>query len=223
MRPDAIIATGRSDYPNQVNNALCFPYIFRGALDVGATTINEAMKVACVHAIAELARREMSDIAAKAYGDQQLEFGPDYLIPQPFDPRLLVSLAPAVAQAAMDSGVATRPITDMPAYSERLNQFVFRTGLLMKPVFERAQGRLRRIVYAEGEEDTILRAVQHLVDESLAKPILIGRPAVIERAHPAPGPAHPRRRSISNCPTSTPIRATTNTGIISTASTSAAA
>ncbi|HXR63161.1 MAG TPA: NADP-dependent malic enzyme [Rudaea sp.] len=181
VRPDAIIATGRSDYPNQVNNALCFPYIFRGALDVGATTINEAMKVACVHAIAALARREMSDIAAKAYGDRQLEFGPEYLIPQPFDPRLLVSLAPAVAQAAMDSGVATRPITDMPAYCERLNQFVFRTGLLMKPVFDRAKSDPRRVVYAEGEEDTILRAVQHLVDENMARPILIGRPAVIER------------------------------------------
>ena len=181
VRPDAIIATGRSDYPNQVNNALCFPYIFRGALDVGATTINEAMKVACVHAIAALARREMSDIAAKAYGDQQLEFGPDYLIPQPFDPRLLVSLTPAVAQAAMDSGVATRPIADMPAYCERLTQFVFRTGLLMKPIFDRAKADRKRVVYAEGEEDTILRAVQHLVDENMALPILIGRPAVIER------------------------------------------
>ena len=181
VRPDAIIATGRSDYPNQVNNALCFPYIFRGALDVGATTINEAMKVACVHAIAALARREMSDVAARAYGDQQLEFGPDYLIPQPFDPRLLVSLAPAVAQAAMDSGVATRPIADMPAYIEQLNTFVFRTGLLMKPVFDRAKAELKRIAYAEGEEDTILRAVQHLVDEHMARPILIGRPAVIER------------------------------------------
>jgi malate dehydrogenase (oxaloacetate-decarboxylating)(NADP+) len=181
VRPDAIIATGRSDYPNQVNNALCFPYIFRGALDVGATTINEAMKVACVRAIADLARRELSDIAARAYGDQQLEFGPEYLIPQPFDPRLLVSLAPAVALAAMESGVATRPIADMPAYCERLNQFVFRTGLLMKPVFDRAKSDLKRIVYAEGEEDTILRAVQHLVDERLARPILIGRPAVIER------------------------------------------
>ena len=180
VRPDAIIATGRSDYPNQVNNALCFPYIFRGALDVGATTINEPMKVACVHAIAELARREVSDIAARAYGDQQLTFGAEYLIPQPFDPRLLVSLAPAVAQAAMDSGVATRPITNMPAYAERLSQFVFRTGLLMKPVFERARADPKRVVYAEGEEDTILRAVQHLVDEGMAKPILVGRPAVIE-------------------------------------------
>ena len=179
-RPDAIIATGRSDYPNQVNNALCFPYIFRGALDVGATTINEAMKIACVHAIAELARRELTDIAARAYGDQQLSFGPDYLIPQPFDPRLLASLAPAVAKAAMDSGVATRPIADLCAYAEHLNQFVFRTGLVMKPVFERAKADLKRVVYAEGEQDTILRAVQNVVDDGLAKPILIGRPAVIE-------------------------------------------
>jgi malate dehydrogenase (oxaloacetate-decarboxylating)(NADP+) len=180
-RPDAIIATGRSDYPNQVNNALCFPYIFRGALDVGATTINEAMKVACVHAIAELARREVSDVAARAYGDQLLSFGPEYLIPQPFDPRLLVSLAPAVAKAAMDSGVATRPMADLTAYRERLSQFVFRTGLVMKPVFERAKSDVKRIVYAEGEEDTILRAVQTVVDEGLARPILIGRPAVIEK------------------------------------------
>jgi malate dehydrogenase (oxaloacetate-decarboxylating)(NADP+) len=179
-RPDAIIATGRSDYPNQVNNALCFPYIFRGALDVGATTINEAMKIACVHAIAELARRELTDIAARAYGDQQLSFGPDYLIPQPFDPRLLASLAPAVAKAAMDSGVATRPIADLAAYAERLNQFVFRTGLVMKPVFERAKADVKRVVYAEGEQDTILRAVQNVVDDCLARPILIGRPAVIE-------------------------------------------
>ncbi len=181
VRPDAIIATGRSDYPNQVNNALCFPYIFRGALDVGATTINEEMKVACVHAIAGLARREMSDVAARAYGDQLLSFGPEYLIPQPFDPRLLVALAPAVAQAAMESGVATRPIVDMIAYTEKLSQFVFRTGLVMKPVFDRAKGDVKRIVYAEGEEDTILRAVQHLVDDKIARPILIGRPAIIER------------------------------------------
>ena len=181
VRGDAIIATGRSDYPNQVNNALCFPYIFRGALDVGATTINEAMKIACVYAIAELARRELTDIAARAYGDQMFTFGADYLIPQPFDPRLLVSLAPAVAKAAMESGVATRPIENMPAYCERLSQFVFRTGLLMKPVFDRAKADVKRVVYAEGEEDTILRAVQHLVDEGLARPILIGRPAVIER------------------------------------------
>ena len=149
MRPDCIIATGRSDYPNQVNNALCFPYIFRGALDVGATTINEPMKIACVHAIAELARREASDVAARAYGGQMPTFGPEYLIPQPFDPRLLVQLAPAVARAAMESGVATRPIEDLRAYHEKLNAFVFRTTLLMKPVFERAKAdpqarRLRR-------------------------------------------------------------------------------
>ncbi len=181
VRPDAIIATGRSDYPNQVNNALCFPYIFRGALDVGATTINEEMKVACVRAVADLARREMSDVAARAYGDQQLSFGREYLIPQPFDPRLLVSLAPAVAQSAMASGVATRPIADMQAYTDKLSQFVFRTSLVMKPVFDRAKSDVKRVVYAEGEEDTILRAVQNLVDDKIARPILIGRPAIIER------------------------------------------
>jgi malate dehydrogenase (oxaloacetate-decarboxylating)(NADP+) len=178
-RPDCIIGTGRSDYPNQVNNALCFPYIFRGALDVGATTINEEMKLACVRAIAELARKEASDLGA-AYSGEMPSFGPEYLIPRPFDPRLLVSLAPAVAKAAMESGVATRPITDMRAYIEKLNQFVFRTGLLMKPVFERARGELKRVVYAEGEEEVVLRAVQTVVDEGLARPILIGRPAVIE-------------------------------------------
>ena len=181
--PDAIIATGRSDYPNQVNNALCFPYIFRGALDVGATTINAQMEVACVHAIAELARREVSDVAERAYnyGDRSLTFGPDYLIPQPFDPRLLVSVAPAVARAAMESGVATKPITDLRAYTEKLSQFVFRTTTLMKPLFDRAKADIQRIVYAEGEEDVVLRAVQSVVDEGLAKPILIGRPAVIEK------------------------------------------
>ena len=175
-RPDAIVATGRSDFPNQVNNALCFPYIFRGALDVGATTINESMKLACVRAIAELARRE-----AASYGGRELCFGREYLIPQPFDPRLVVSLAPAVAQAAMDSGVATRPITDMDAYREKLTQFVFRTGLVMKPFFDRARSDLKRVVYAEGEEETVLRAVQAVVDERLARPILIGRPAVIDK------------------------------------------
>jgi malate dehydrogenase (oxaloacetate-decarboxylating)(NADP+) len=180
-RPDCIIATGRSDYPNQVNNALCFPYIFRGALDVGATTINEAMKLACVRAIAALARREASDVAAAAYGGRMVSFGPEYLIPQPFDPRLIVELAPAVAQAAMDSGIATRPITDCAAYKEKLSQFVFRTGMLMKPIFERARSSLQRVVFAEGEEETVLRAVQTVVDEGLARPILIGRPAVIER------------------------------------------
>jgi malate dehydrogenase (oxaloacetate-decarboxylating)(NADP+) len=180
VRPDCIIATGRSDYPNQVNNALCFPYIFRGALDVGATAINEPMKIACVHAIAELARREASDVAARAYGGQMPSFGPDYLIPQPFDPRLLVDLAPAVAKAAMESGVATRPIDDLRAYCEKLNAFVFRTTLLMKPVFARAKSDPKRVAYAEGEEETVLRAVQHVVDEGIALPILIGRPAVIE-------------------------------------------
>ncbi len=179
VRPDCIIGTGRSDYPNQVNNALCFPYIFRGALDVGASTINEEMKLACVRAIAELARREASDLGA-AYTGEVPSFGPEYLIPRPFDPRLLVSLATAVAKAAMDSGVATRPIEDLRAYAEKLNQFVFRTGLLMKPVFERARSDLKRVVYAEGEEEVVLRAVQTVVDEGLARPILIGRPAVID-------------------------------------------
>jgi malate dehydrogenase (oxaloacetate-decarboxylating)(NADP+) len=179
VRPDCIIATGRSDYPNQVNNALCFPYIFRGALDVGATGINEAMKTACVRAIAELARMEAGDLAG-AYGGDVPTFGPEYLIPRPFDPRLLVMLAPAVAQAAMDSGVATRPIHDMDAYKEKLGQFIYRTGLLMKPVYERARADRKRVVYAEGEEETVLRAVQTVIDERLAFPILIGRPSVIE-------------------------------------------
>ncbi len=180
-RPDCVIATGRSDYPNQVNNALCFPYIFRGALDVGATTINEAMTLACVEAIAGLARREVSDVAIRAYGGQAPHFGAEYLIPKPFDPRLLVEVAPAVAEAAMRSGVATRPLEDISAYHERLSNFVFRTGLMMKPVFERAKTDPQRVVYAEGEEDTVLRAVQTVVDEGLARPILIGRPDVIEQ------------------------------------------
>ncbi len=179
VRPDCIIATGRSDYPNQVNNALCFPYIFRGALDVGATGINEAMKTACVRAIAELARMEASDLGS-AYGDDIPSFGPDYLIPRPFDRRLLVMLAPAVAQAAMDSGVATRPIADMDAYRDKLGQFIYRTGLIMKPVYERARADRKRVAYAEGEEEIVLRAVQTVVDEHLARPILIGRPEVIE-------------------------------------------
>jgi malate dehydrogenase (oxaloacetate-decarboxylating)(NADP+) len=177
--PDCIIATGRSDYPNQVNNALCFPYIFRGALDVGATGINEAMKLACVRAIAALARMESGDLAG-AYAGESPTFGPEYLIPRPFDPRLLVMLAPAVAKAAMESGVATRPITDMEAYLEKLAQFIYRTGFIMKPVYERARADRKRVVYAEGEEETVLRAVQTVVDEKLAYPILIGRPDVIE-------------------------------------------
>ncbi|HVK53306.1 MAG TPA: NADP-dependent malic enzyme, partial [Pseudoxanthomonas sp.] len=179
VRPDVIIGTGRSDYPNQVNNALCFPYIFRGALDVGATVINEAMKVACVHAIANLARREASDLGA-AYGDDVPCFGPEYLIPRPFDPRLLVEVAAAVAQAAMDSGVALRPIEDMRGYREKLGQFVYRTSLMMKPVYDRAKADKKRVVYAEGEEETVLRAVQTVIDEGLAHPILIGRPDVIQ-------------------------------------------
>jgi malate dehydrogenase (oxaloacetate-decarboxylating)(NADP+) len=179
VRPDCIIATGRSDYPNQVNNAVCFPYIFRGALDVGATGINEAMKLACVRAIAALAQMEAGDLAG-AYGGDAPTFGPEYLIPRPFDPRLLVMLAPAVAQAAMDSGVATRPIEDMEAYIEKLSQFIYRTSLVMKPVYERARADRKRVVYAEGEEETVLRAVQTVIDEKLAHPILIGRPDVIE-------------------------------------------
>ncbi len=179
VRPDAIIATGRSDYPNQVNNVLCFPFIFRGALDVGATTINEAMKLACVRAIADLARAEQSDVVAQAYADVDLAFGPEYLIPKPFDPRLIVKVAPAVAKAAMDSGVATRPITDFKGYRERLTQFIYHTGLIMRPVFERAKQAPKRVVYSEGEEERVLRAVQVVVDEGLARPILVGRPEVI--------------------------------------------
>ncbi|MCL6619402.1 MAG: NADP-dependent malic enzyme [Thermomonas hydrothermalis] len=179
VRPDAIIATGRSDFPNQVNNALCFPYIFRGALDVGATQINEAMKLACVRAIARLARMESTDLGA-AYGSEMPTFGRDYLIPRPFDPRLLTELAPAVAQAAMESGVATRPLPDLDAYRERLGQFIHRTSLMMKPVYERARTDRKRVVYAEGEEFVVLRAVQTVIDEGLAFPILIGRPEVIE-------------------------------------------
>ncbi len=180
-RPDAVIATGRSDFPNQVNNVLCFPFIFRGALDVGATTINEAMKIACVEAIAELAFAESSDVVLKAYGGTPTRFGPDYLIPRPFDPRLIVQIAPAVAKAAMASGVATRPIEDLAAYRDRLSQFVFRSGLLMKPFFARARAKRRRLIFAEGEERRVLQAVQQISDEALAHPILVGRPAVIEQ------------------------------------------
>ncbi len=179
VRPDAIIATGRSDYPNQVNNAVCFPYIFRGALDVGATQINEAMKLACVRAIAELARQEASDLGS-AYGGEVPRFGREYLIPRPFDPRLLTMLAPAVAKAAMDSGVAERPLSDLGAYADKLSQFIYRTSLMMRPVYERARADRKRVVYAEGEEYVVLRAVQTVVDEKLAFPILIGRPEVIE-------------------------------------------
>jgi malate dehydrogenase (oxaloacetate-decarboxylating)(NADP+) len=180
-RPDAIIATGRSDYPNQVNNVLCFPYLFRGALDCGATAINEAMKAACVEALADLAMAEPSDVVAAAYGDQNLSFGRDYFIPKPFDPRLITVLAPAVAQAAMASGVATRPIADFVSYRQRLEQFVFRSGLAMKPVFDRARQDPRRLVYAEGEDERVLRAVQTAIDEGIAQPIVIGRREVVER------------------------------------------
>ena len=179
-RPDAVIATGRSDYPNQVNNVLCFPFIFRGALDVGATTITDEMELATVHAIAELAQAEQSDIVAMAYGEQNLSFGPEYLIPKPFDPRLIGKIAPAVARAAMASGVATRPIADFDAYRERLNQFVYHSGLIMKPVFDAAKQAPKRIVYADGEEERVLRAAQVVIDEGIARPILIGRPEVIE-------------------------------------------
>jgi malate dehydrogenase (oxaloacetate-decarboxylating)(NADP+) len=182
VRPDVVIATGRSDYPNQVNNVLCFPFIFRGALDVGATTINEPMKLAAVRAIADLAMAEQSDVVTAAYGDQSPRFGPEYLIPKPFDPRLIVKIAPAVAKAAMDSGVATRPIADFDSYNNVLLQFVYHSGLLMRPIFSAAkEGAKRRIVFAEGEDERTLRAAQVLMDEGLAKPILVGRPAVIER------------------------------------------
>ena len=178
-RPDAIIATGRSDYVNQVNNVLCFPFVFRGALDVDATTINEPMKVAAVEAIAALARAEASDVVASAYGGAQTGFGPDYISPKPFDPRLILSIAPAVARAAMESGVARRPITDFDAYESELEKFVYRSGQLMRPVFEVARRSPKRVVYAEGEEDRVLRAVQTVVDEGLAHPTLIGRRDVI--------------------------------------------
>jgi malate dehydrogenase (oxaloacetate-decarboxylating)(NADP+) len=181
-RPDAMICTGRSDFPNQVNNVLCFPFIFRGALDVGATAINEAMKLASVRALADLAMVEQSDIVASAYNLQEtLPFGPDYLIPKPFDPRLIVMIAPAVAKAAMESGVATRPIEDFDAYRARLTNFVWHSGLLMKPIFSAAKQAPKCIVYAEGEDERVLRAVQVVVDEKLAQPILVGRPTVLER------------------------------------------
>jgi malate dehydrogenase (oxaloacetate-decarboxylating)(NADP+) len=183
VRDDAVIATGRTDYPNQVNNVLCFPFIFRGALDVGATTITRSMEIAAVNAIAALARQEQSDVVAQAYGIADLSFGAEYIIPKPFDPRLIVQIAPAVAQAAMDAGVAARPIDDFDAYCQRLQQFVYHSGTLMKPIFAAARKlapERSRIVYAEGEEERVLRAVQIAVDEKLARPLLVGRPAVIE-------------------------------------------
>ena len=181
-RPDAIICTGRSDQANQVNNVLCFPFIFRGALDVGATSINEEMKLAAVRAIASLAREEPSDVAARAYSGDVPTFGRDYIIPSPFDPRLILRIAPAVARAAMETGVATRPIADMDAYLDRLNRFVFRSGLIMKPVFAaaRSQSVPKRVIYADGEDERVLRAVQVVIEERIAVPILVGRPSVIE-------------------------------------------
>ena len=179
-RPDAIIGTGRSDFPNQVNNVLCFPFIFRGALDVGASTINEEMKLACVRAIADLAMAEQNDEVASAYGNAELTFGPEYLIPKPFDPRLIAVIAPAVAQAAMDSGVATRPITDFDAYIETLNEFVYKSSLFMKPVFAQAKRELKRVVLSEGEDERVLHAAQQIISQKLAFPVLIGRPSVIE-------------------------------------------
>jgi malate dehydrogenase (oxaloacetate-decarboxylating)(NADP+) len=183
VRPDAVMATGRTDYPNQVNNVLCFPFIFRGALDVGATTITRGMEVAAVKAVAELAQAEQSEILSSVYGIENLSFGPEYLIPKPFDPRLITVIAPAVAQAAMDDGVAQRPIKDFDAYRNQLQQFVYHSGTLMKPLFsiaKRVPAAQKRIVFAEGEDERVLRAVQIIIDEHLATPILIGRPAVIE-------------------------------------------
>jgi malate dehydrogenase (oxaloacetate-decarboxylating)(NADP+) len=182
VRPDVIMATGRTDYSNQVNNVLCFPFIFRGALDVGATTITRAMEIAAVHAVAGLAREELSDVVATAYSSAGLNFGPDYLIPRPFDPRLIVRIAPAVAKAAMESGVATRPIKDWDAYRTQLEQFVYHSGNFMKPIFSTAKRAVKkRVVYAEGEDERVLRAVQVIVDEGIAKPLLVGRPNVLER------------------------------------------
>ena len=184
VRPDAVMATGRTDYPNQVNNVLCFPFIFRGALDVGATTITRGMEVAAVKAVAELAQAEQSDVVAAVYSKENLSFGPEYLIPKPFDPRLITIIAPAVAKAAMDDGVALRPIKDFDAYRNQLQQFVYRSGTLMKPLFDiakRVPAAQKRIVFCEGEDERVLRAVQIMIDEHLATPILIGRPAVIER------------------------------------------
>ncbi|HEY5800222.1 MAG TPA: NADP-dependent malic enzyme [Burkholderiaceae bacterium] len=184
VRDDAIIATGRSDYPNQVNNVLCFPYIFRGALDCGATTITREMEIAVVHAIADLAQAEQSDVVATTYGFTNLSFGPEYLIPLPFDPRLLIKIAPAVAAAAKASGVATRPIEDLEAYADKLQQFVYRSGSFMKPLFQvakKAPDERKRIVFAEGEDERVLRAVQIVVDENIAKPILVGRPEILQK------------------------------------------
>jgi malate dehydrogenase (oxaloacetate-decarboxylating)(NADP+) len=179
VRPDCLIGTGRSDYPNQVNNSLCFPFMFRGALDCGATTINEAMKLAATRALAELARAEPSDIVALAYGEATPPFGPDYLIPRAFDPRLITSMSPAVAKAAMDSGVATRPIADFDKYRKQLSRFVYESGATMEPVFTAARNAPKRVIYAEGEDERVLRAAQAAVDEGFARPILVGRAEIV--------------------------------------------
>lgn len=180
VRPDAIVCTGRSDFPNQVNNVLCFPFIFRGALDVGATSINEEMKMAAVRAIADLALEEQNEVVTSAYGGSEVSFGPEYIIPKPFDPRLIVRIAPAVAKAAMDSGVATRPITDWNAYIEKLTQFVYKTSLFMKPVFDQAKANKKRVLLTDGEESRVLYAVQEIVTQGIAFPVLVGRVSVIE-------------------------------------------
>ena len=181
VRDDAIVATGRSDYPNQVNNVLCFPYIFRGALDVGATTVNDEMKIACVRALAALARKEPSEVVAARLRRAGRRLRANQIIPKPFDPRLIVELAPAVAKAAMDSGVATRPIADFDAYRQQLNQFVFKSGLVMRPVFEQARANPKRVIFSAGEDDRVLRAAQIILDEGVAQPILIGRPEIVRR------------------------------------------
>ncbi|MBF0421482.1 MAG: NADP-dependent malic enzyme [Magnetococcales bacterium] len=181
VRPDAIIGTGRSDYPNQVNNVLCFPFIFRGALDVGATSFTNEMKVACVRAIAELAHAEPSDVVASAYGNEKLTFGPEYLIPKPFDPRLILMISPAVAEAAMHSGVATRPMADMESYRQHLREYVYHSGMAMRPVYAAAKKTPARVIFCEGEDDRVLRAVQTIIDEGLAKPLLIGRHNELQR------------------------------------------
>eukprot|EP01036_Dinobryon_divergens_P051117 gene51117-68435_t len=181
IRPDAMMCTGRSDYPNQVNNVLCFPYIFRGALDVHATTINEPMKLAAVRAIAQLAREAPSDVVARAYGGEARTFGKDSLIPSPFDPRLILRIAPAVAQAAMDTGVAKKPMMDFKAYDDQLSRFVFRSGFVMKPIFAAAKtASNKRVIFAEGEDERVLRAAQVLLEDGIGEPILIGRPQIIE-------------------------------------------
>ena len=209
VRPDVVMATGRSDYPNQVNNVLCFPYIFRGALDVGATSINEAMKIACVEALAGLARATTPETVAAAYGVEHLSFGRDYLIPKPFDPRLIVDLPVAVAEAAMRTGVATRPLTNPAAYRERLSQHVYKSGLIMRPWFETAKAQPQRLVYTDGEEERVLRAVQAVLDDGLARPILIGRPEVIAARIERLGLCLSSRAVTSSCAIPIAIRAST--------------